>query len=454
MSLDSFVQLVFNVYEAHTVALFIKDGEYLSCVSGVSFAGSFDKARPVSMDGTLPGWVVKHREPLIIGNFDKDEETLGYYGKKEEIKSFMAYPLEMPGVIAVDSKKKWVFTEKEKKVLAHFVSILAQELEREKQLRDMEEEREQLALTRRIIGFLRESRDASVLEEVLKEGLSVSGGDLALAGMERKGRLRILGAVGTEAGELVGTDCPLRGTVAATVLEGGRELVLPYDSGYLREKPLLFQRDGARTKQYFGFPLVMDEKAYGVLGFASLSQRHLKEGSINVLRDMAGLMSLFLVRLKAAEYMEARVNFDPTTGSLRFEPFFIALAEMAKKKKGFSLVSIKLPDFLRLRRVLGVETADDILRKMYQGIEHCMGKNALIARDTGGHFHVALRGADSPEGEGVLKILRFAILRNISSETTAGKRDIEIGTAHFPRDGEDLWQLLDVAEDRGKRQTA
>ena len=143
----------------------------LSCLSAVSFAGSFDKARPVPVDGTLPGWVLKHREPLIIGNFDKDEETLGYYGKKEEIKSFMAYPLEMPGVIAVDSKKKWVFTEKEKKVLAHFVSVMEKEVEREKRLRDMEEEREQMALTRRIIGFLREARDASVLEEVLKEGL-------------------------------------------------------------------------------------------------------------------------------------------------------------------------------------------------------------------------------------------------------------------------------------------
>ncbi len=453
MSLDNFVQLVFNVYEAHTVALFMKDGERLSCLSAVSFAGSFDKAKPVAMDGTLPGWVVKHREPLIIGNFDKDEQTLGYYGKKEEIKSFMAYPLEMPGVIAVDSKKKWVFTDKEKKVLAHFVSVLEKEVESEKQLRDMEEEREHMAITRRIIGFLRDSRDASVLKDVLKEGLSVSGGDLALVGMERKGRMRILNAVGVEADELIGADCPLEGTVAATVLEGGREFLLPYNSGYLKEKPLLFPNDGARTKQYFGFPLQMDEVPYGVLGFVSLSQKRLKEGSIGVLRDMAGLVSLFLVRLKACEEMESQVDFDPTTGSLRFEPFFDALGQLAKRKKGFSLVSIGLPDFRRLRRKVGVGTTDDILRKMYQSIEHCMGKSALIARD-GDRFHVAVRGASSAEGDGVLKILRYTILRNIPSEATAGGRDIEIGAAYFPRDGEDLWQLLEVAETRGKKQTS
>ena len=454
MSLDSFVQLVFNVYEAHTVALFVKDGERLCCLSAISFAGSFDKAKPLPVDGTLPGWVCKHREPLIIGNFDKDEETLGYYGKKEEIKSFMAYPLEMPGVIAVDSKKKWVFTEKEKKVLAHFVSVMEKEVEREARLRDMEEEREQMALTRRIIGFLQESGDASALGEVAKEGLSASGADLAFIGIERKGRLQILSAAGTAAEELVGRESPLKGSIATTVLEGGRELLLPYESGYLREKPLLFQNDGARAKQYFGFPLVVDEKPFGVLGFVSLSQRRLKEGAIGVLRDMGGLVALSLVRVKAREEMEGRDNFDPTTGSLRFRPFFYALAELAKKKKGFSLVSVKLPDFQRLRRTVGVETADDILRKVYQSIELCVGKGALVARDAGGHFHVALRGAASPVDEGVLKVLRYTILRNISSETTGGKRGLEIGAAHYPKDSEDLWELLDIAEDRAKRNRA
>ena len=65
----------------------------------------------------------------------------------------MAYPLEMPGVIVVDSKKKWVFTEKEKKILAHFVAVASMEVEREKQLREMEEEREEMSLLRRQLNF-------------------------------------------------------------------------------------------------------------------------------------------------------------------------------------------------------------------------------------------------------------------------------------------------------------
>jgi GGDEF domain-containing protein len=233
------------------------------------------------------------------------------------------------------------------------------------------------------------------------------------------------------------------------VVEAGGELLLPYESGYLREKPLVSPNEAVRAKQYFGFPLVMDEKAYGFLGFASLSQRRLKEGAIGVLRDMAGLVSLFLVRLKIREEMEASAKRDPTTGALRFGPLLDHLTETAKKKTEFSLVSIKLPDFALFRRKLGMEAADAVLRKMHQSIEYCMGKGAVIARSGSGHFFVVRKGVEKPEEENVLKILRFTILRNISPEVTAAKRDIEIGTAYFPKDGEDLWELLDIAEGRG-----
>ena len=148
----------------------------------------------------------------------------------------------------------------------------------------------------------------------------------------------------------------------------------------------------------------MDEKAYGFLGFASLSQRRLKEGAIGVFRDMAGLVSLFLVRLKMREEMEASAKRDPTTGALRFAAFLDMLTEMAKKKNGFSLVSIKLPDFALFRRRLGMEAADAILRKMHQGIEHCMGKGAASrAGRGGGHFYVAVKGVEAPEGENMLE---------------------------------------------------
>ncbi len=453
MSLDGFVELIFNVYEAYTVALFVKEGDHLSCFSSISFAKSFDKAKPLPLDGTLAGWVVKHKEPLIIGNFDKDEETLGYYGKKEEIKSFMAYPLEIAGAIVVDSKKKWVFTEKEKKILAHFVTVASKEVEREKQLREMEEEREEISLLRRQLNFLRQpSLAGTFVEEVVKEALAVSAGDMAVAGIERKGRLSIVAAVGTGAATLLGAECPLQQTVASTVLEGGREFLLPYESGYLREKPLLFQNDGIRARQYFGFPLAVDERPFGFLGFVSLSSRPLKETSIAALRDTAHLTSLFLGRVQMQEEMEALTLRDPATGAMGFGLFFDAISELARQKKGFSLISVRLSGLPGINRTNGCAYGDDLLRKMRKSIEYCAGEHALITRSGGAHFYAAIKGSDGlEEGRNILNILKFTVLSTLSGLAPGAKKDVEIGTAHFPRDGKDLWGLLDMAEDRAKK---
>ncbi len=92
---------------------------------------------------------------------------------------------------------------------------------------------------------------------------------------------------------------------------------------------------------------------------------------------------------------------------------------------------------------------------MRQGIEYCVGKNAMITRSGGAHFYVAIAGSDGlEEGRNILNILRFTILNTLPGVAPGAKKDVEIGTAYFPRDGKDLWELLDIAEDRAKRSKA
>ena len=152
--IDSLAQLIFNIYEAFTVALYATDKERLRCLSSMTFASSFDRNRVLPVEGTLPGWVVKHKEPLIIPNFDKDEGTLGYYGSPEGVKSFMGYPVEDDGVIVIDSKKKYVFTDREKKILGGFVAVIHEELERDKRSQEVDEKIEELRTEKRIIALL------------------------------------------------------------------------------------------------------------------------------------------------------------------------------------------------------------------------------------------------------------------------------------------------------------
>jgi GGDEF domain-containing protein len=452
--IDNFSELIFNVYEAFTVALLVKHEERFRCLSSVTFAKSFDRDRTIPIEGTLPGWVLKHNEPLIIPNFDKDESTLGYYGSEEGIKSFMAYPLEAPGVIVVDSKKRYVFTDREKKLLGNFVSMIGKELEKEKRLQELEEKSEELVVERRIIRFFLKSGLSEVsLEEVLEECLALCRGDFCFVGVERNGKLVIVDCAGTEANNLRLKECPMTGTVASMVLEGRKEFLLPHGSGYLKEKPLLFSDDGMKAKQFFGFPLLFDEEAFGLVGFVSLSDVGLRDGVIGLLRDISSLLSLYFMRTWTKGTLERGKFVDPVTGALLFAPFFKKIEAWVQERKDFSLVSVKVPGFHVYNRLLGVEATDRVLRKIVQSVEQCLGKTALVTKAEVSHFYAVTRDPQALEAENMARVLNYTILSAMADSRIETKGALRIGVAEFPEDGESLWALLDRADERGERQS-
>jgi diguanylate cyclase (GGDEF)-like protein len=452
--IDSLTELVFNVHEAFTVALFLKEEDSFRCLSSVTFAKSFDRDRRIPIEGTLPGWVLKHDEPLIIPNFDKDESTLGYYGADEEIKSFMAYPLEVPGVIVVDSKKRYVFTDREKKLLGHFVSVIGKELEKERRFQDIEERNEELSIERRIIGFFRESRLTEVsVEEVLEESLAISQGDFCFIGLKKDDRLHIADCTGNDATLFRSKECPVSGTIAAMVLEGGREFLLPHNSGYLKERPLLYQDDGIRARQFFGFPFLFEDEPFGLVAFVSTSQTGLNDGSIALLRDIALLLSLYLVRAWTKGRLEKSSQVEPVTGALPFSSFFRTAESWIRERKSFSVVSIKLADFTVYNRLLGVEAADRLLRAMFQSIEQCLGKTGTVTRAGGSHFYAVSRDPQAIEAENLARILNYTIQSAITDDRIQTKGALQIGVTGFPEDDENVWTLLSKADERRERYT-
>lgn len=450
--IDNFSELIFNVYEAFTVALFLKDEERFRCLSSVTFARSFDRERTIPIEGTLPGWVLKHNEPLIIPNFDKDESTLGYYGSEEGIKSFMAYPLETPGVIVVDSKKRYVFTDREKKLLGHFVSMIGKELEKEKRLQELEEKNEELSIERRIIRFLLTAGlSEAPLEEILDECLALCQGDFCFIGLERNGKLVIVDCAGTEANNLRLKECPMTGTVASMVLERRKEFLLPHSSGYLREKPLLFSDEGMKARQFFGFPLLFEEEAFGLTGFVSLSDARLRDDTISPLRDISSLLSLYFIRTWTKGTLERGKYFDPVTGAFLFAPFFKRVEALVREGKDFSVVSVKVPGFHAYNRLLGVEAADRVLRKIVRSVERCLGKTALVTKAGGSHFYAVTRDPQALEAENMTRVLNYTIQSAMEDSRVELKGALQIGVAECPEDGVSVWALLDRADERGER---
>ncbi len=445
--IDGLCQVIFNTYEAFTTAIYVREGEVLRCLSSVTFAGSFDRNRAIPVEGSLPGWVIKHHETLIIPNFDKDEDTLGYYGAGEGIKSFMGYPIEGEGIIVVDSKKKYVFTDKEKKILGGFGALIFQNLEREQRFQEMEEKIEELSRDRRILHLFKELSQAAVtVADVLRECAAFSGADFAFTAIEKGGKIALRDRYPDQAGTVTGGEHPMGQSIASTVIEGGRELLLPHSSGFLRERPLLVQGETLKARQFFGFPLTEGEATFGLVGFGSSSAANLREEAIAPLREVSLLLSLYYAALLRKESSEKIMDLEPVTGALYFSAFLRFLDGCVKAGEPFSLLSLKLTDLVEWNRKLGHDYANRLLKKVFQVIRYCAGGKALVTRKGGGHFYVLLRGNGILEVNNVLKVMGYTIRKSLAEEKwLEAVGNLETGVARYPDDGNDLWDLLDRA---------
>jgi GGDEF domain-containing protein len=447
--IDRLSQLIFNIYEAFTVALYVREKDVLNCISAVTFARSFDQKRPIPIESTLPGWVIKHNAPLIIPNFDKDEDALGYYGASEGIKSFMGYPMDTGGVIIVDSKKKYVFTDKEKKILASFASLIHEEIEKEEKAAHAEETIDELFAERRIMNLLSALNMSRVsTPDVLGEILGLSGGSFCFIGTERKGRLAIQNLAGFDNAELSRKECQA-GSIASLVLEGGHELLLPHDSAYLREKPVLFPNEPFKARQFFGFPLITEDTTFGVLGFISLNEMKLKESAIGALRNVSSLFSLYFTAQWMREHIDRIRDFDPVTGAVQFPVFLGMIESLARKKERFSILCVKLGNVARYNRTLGCDGTNHLLRRICQVIRYCAGGKTFVARKNGGRFFVLLKGGETYETRNMMKILYHAIGKSLAEEgLSPGSGVIELGTVSYPDDSSDPWELFDRIEEK------
>ncbi len=121
--------LICSVFDGYTAVLFLQREGKDDCVLASSFSlGNAVHPGTEIRPGTgLVGWIIKNHKPLLINNFDRDEGCLGYYPREKEskIKAFMGCPLPgESGVLCVDSKKTYSFSDNDQKILYQFAQLI------------------------------------------------------------------------------------------------------------------------------------------------------------------------------------------------------------------------------------------------------------------------------------------------------------------------------------------
>lgn len=127
---DRIISLACSVFEAYSGVLFLREKEdSYKLVSHFSLGDNIDTKCRVRPGKGLVGWILRKNSPLVINEFDREGDSLGYYRKKreEKIKAFMGCPLDNgQGVLCLDSKRSHTFSTKDQKLLHQFVLLIQQ----------------------------------------------------------------------------------------------------------------------------------------------------------------------------------------------------------------------------------------------------------------------------------------------------------------------------------------
>lgn len=123
--------IVCSVFDAYSAILFLPGGEEEACGLAASFSlgDKIAKNAVIQPGKGLAGWILRNGQPLLVPNFDQRQSNLGYYsgGEEANIRAFMGCPVPTGGILCVDSKRQYSFSDKDHKILQMFAELVARQ---------------------------------------------------------------------------------------------------------------------------------------------------------------------------------------------------------------------------------------------------------------------------------------------------------------------------------------
>lgn len=127
--LQRMLGIICSVFDAYSAVMFLAEpgSAVFKVRASFSLGDKIDRTYEVESGKGLVGWIVKNSSPLLINKFDETRNRLGYYlaNEEREIKAFMGTPMGGgKGVLCLDSKRIYSFSEKDQKILRLFADTI------------------------------------------------------------------------------------------------------------------------------------------------------------------------------------------------------------------------------------------------------------------------------------------------------------------------------------------
>ncbi len=437
--IQELIELVSNTTEAYTTVLFLspEPGQPLEIVAHQSLSPNIDVGVRINSGEGLVGWVHKNRKPVNIEKFGHDTRRLLFYRTDEAIKSFMAVPLpELEGVLAVDSKQRYVFTDKNQKILFQFAKALETALLQSRKLNQGERREDAMNYLNDLEAALYH-RDAS--GKHLENALSLLRTYFKVAACFITG----LHPENRDYYQVLAYDADRECLLARDHFNTGQGLM----GWILREKKSLnlervrFDTDKSfifypteplsHVTSFAGLPLIWGRRLQGALCLAGIEPMKIDDITARVLEMSADRLAATLEMEGLFRQASDISRLDSQTGlPHRLEFCRRVTRRLNSSINTLSLICIKL-DLEPLIIEVGQETADKVLKKAAQELIAQTEEDTELGHLTYGVFGLALPDRTESETESIIQTL-VECLEKLDADLAGKRPRLAVQTFHAP----------------------
>jgi GAF domain-containing protein len=372
--LQSLVDLVSNTTDAYTTVLFLAPapGQDLYIAAYQSLSRNIDTQVLIGPGEGLIGWVYKNDQPVNVDKFDRDTRRLLFYKEDESIKSFMAVPLPgLPGVLAVDSKQRYVFTEKNQKILNQFgqaIELVIKRGEQADRVAGLEKAMDFMAGLEQALGVSRNPSQYMPPAMSMLRQYTAARACFCTAVLHNDPNRYFVMSHNSEANMTLSQDLfSVNSGLAGWVIHNKKKLI-PERPLALSEKSFIFYPDEPlkRLMGFAGFPLLFGAKVRGALILAHEDPFRFDPTVLRALelcskRLAASLEMEFLFqRMAELNHLDAQVGLPHRTH------FIERLSRMIKRAAGkgalLTLLVISIDNLSEAAAEVGQEEVLEILR--------------------------------------------------------------------------------------------
>jgi len=457
--LDSLARLISNVTESFTTAIFLLEPEsgLLRLKSNHSLSQNVIDKVSIPVGQGMIGWVAQNRQPLHATHFQHDTTTLQLYRTNEEIKSFLAVPIqsrEVQGVLCIDSKKQYVFTPKTQKILGNFAEHIARMVEIDRQGRMQTARMVEVSILREFTKSMQKAGSRSALlpllcslpqELVNRQGCAVIWSDPTTK------RWVLAGTQGIPLPAKVELEIAIEQSLCGWVLRHNQVLYVP-ELREDREFPvhLFTPREPRLTaRSFLGIPLCTSEETLGMICFTGDYPNYFTLYDQEVASLVALQVSTVLAHFLICEKWESLAVRDSLTGVANFRAFAEALDAAlanANRRQELSVLIVDLDKFCQINKRLGYPVGDEVLRQVARRLQNFTGPEDTLARLGSNQFALILQRCPSQQGlltgEKIRKLFEESVLSALHRDVHA---TVSVGVVSYPNGSCSMSELLKLA---------